>query len=71
MLHQTDLKFIYLCKIINELQIDDTAYPNMDAIYGDFKTHSPPKSPHIALKDVRYLSKYNSKICYQGPYGVY
>lgn len=51
-------------------QIDETAYP-LDTIYGDFKTHSPPKSPHIAIKDVRYLPKYNSKLCYQGPYGVY
>lgn len=42
-----------------------------DNIYADFKTHSPPKSPHISIKDVRYLSKYNSKLCYQGPYGVY
>lgn len=52
-------------------QIDESAYSTMDNIYGDFKTHSPPKSPHISIKDVRYLSKYNSKLCYQGPYGVY
>lgn len=43
----------------------------MDPIYGDFKHHSPPKSPHVTLKDVNFLSKYNTKIGYQGPYGVY
>lgn len=58
--------------VFNQLfQIDEGPFTTMDSLYADFKTQSPPKSPHFALKDVRYISKYNSKLCYQGPYGVY